>query len=128
LVQGVIPAAGAVAVVPVGDVAAADVCRDLLELLVGVSDGRSPQGRDHPAAVVLALAAAPTVAGMTGYTAMAGWVADVPEAVLADLYLRVGALAAGRPSQSTITVGGSATRSSTKVFDTGMNRAPYSVV
>lgn len=30
-------------------------------------------GRDHPAAVVLALVAAATVAGMTGYTAMAGW-------------------------------------------------------
>jgi hypothetical protein len=52
--------------------------------------------------VVLALAAAATVAGMTGYTAMAGWVADVPEAVLADLYLRVGALPAGRLSRSTI--------------------------
>jgi len=39
LVQAVIPAAGAVAVVPVGDVVAADVCRDLLELLVGASDG-----------------------------------------------------------------------------------------
>lgn len=87
---------------PVGDMPVAGVCRDLLELLVEVSDGRSSQGRDHPAAVVLALAAAATVAGMTGYTAMAGWVADVPEAVLTDLYLRVGVLPAGRPSRSTI--------------------------
>jgi predicted transposase YbfD/YdcC len=102
VVQCVIPAAGAVAVVPGGDVPAAGVCRDLLELLVGVPDGRSSQGRDHPAAVVLALAAAATVAGMSGYTAMAGWVADVPEAILTDLYLRVGALPAGRPSRSTL--------------------------
>ncbi|WP_196222451.1 ISAs1 family transposase [Micromonospora sp. CP22] len=98
--QCVIPAAGVVAV-SVGDVPVAEVCRDLLELLVEVSDGRSSQGRDHPAAVVLAAAAA-TVAGMTGYTAMSGWVADVPEVVVADPYRRVGALPAGRPSRSTI--------------------------
>ncbi|MFY1673877.1 ISAs1 family transposase [Plantactinospora sp. WMMB334] len=86
-----------VAGVPVGQ-----ACGDLLELLAGVSDGRSSQGRDHPAAVVLALVAAATVAGMTGYTAMAGWVADVPQPVLADLYLRAGALPVGRPSRSTL--------------------------
>ena len=28
-------------------------CRDLLELLAGVSDGRPGQGRDHPVAAVL---------------------------------------------------------------------------
>ena len=86
-----------VAGVPVGE-----ACVDLLDLLAGVSDGRSSQGRDHPAAVVLALVAAATVAGMTGYTAMAGWVADVPQAVVTDLYLRAGALAVGRPSRSTL--------------------------
>src|SRR5216684_2717552 len=37
---------------------------DLLELLAQVSDGRPGQGRDHPVAVVLALAAAAVVAGM----------------------------------------------------------------
>jgi predicted transposase YbfD/YdcC len=73
---------------------------DLLRLPGGVSDGRSSQGRDHPAGVVLALAAAATVAGMKGYTAMAGWVADVPEGVVTDLYLRAGVLPAGRPSRS----------------------------
>jgi hypothetical protein len=41
--------------------------------------------------VVLVLAAAAVVAGMRGYTAIAGWVKDVPPPVLADLYLRVGA-------------------------------------
>lgn len=80
----------------------ADACRGLLELLAEVPDGRSVQGQDHPGAVVLALAAAATVAGMKGYTAMAGWVADVPAAVVADLYLRVGAVPAGWPSRSTI--------------------------
>lgn len=92
-----VPAAAPVVEVPV-DV----LCDDLLQLLGEVSDGRSSRGRDHPAALVLALAAAATVAGMTGYTAIAGWVADVAEDVLADLYLRVGALPAGRPSRSTI--------------------------
>ena len=56
---------------------------DLLVLLAGVPDGRTGQGRDHPVAAVLALAAAAVVAGMKGYTAISGWVADVPPPVLA---------------------------------------------
>jgi hypothetical protein len=36
-------------------------------------------------AAVLAVAAAATVAGMRGYRAIAGWIADVPAPVLADL-------------------------------------------
>jgi predicted transposase YbfD/YdcC len=51
---------------------------------------------------VLALAAAAVVAGMKGYTAITGWVADVPAAVLADLYLRSGAAPAPPPSKTTI--------------------------
>jgi predicted transposase YbfD/YdcC len=51
---------------------------------------------------VLALAAAAVVAGMKGYTAITGWVADVPPAVLADLYLRSGACPAPPPSKTTI--------------------------
>jgi hypothetical protein len=39
------------------------ICRDLLELLAGVSDGRPGQGRDHPVAAVLALAAAAVAPG-----------------------------------------------------------------
>ena len=78
------------------------VCCDLLELFAGVPDGRSGQGRDHPVAAVLALAAAAVVAGMKGYTAITGWVADVSAAVLADLYLRAGAVPAGPPSKTTI--------------------------
>ena len=42
------------------------------------------------------------VAGMKGYTAITGWVADVSAAVLADLYLRAGAIPAGAPSKTTI--------------------------
>jgi predicted transposase YbfD/YdcC len=79
-----------------------DGCCDLLELLAGVSDGRVGTGRDHPVAAVLALAAAAVVAGMKGYTAIAGWVADVPSAVLAGLYLRSGAAPAPPPSKTTI--------------------------
>jgi len=75
---------------------------DLLELLAGVPDGRTGQGRDHPVAAVLALAAAAVVAGMKGYTAISGWVADVPSPVLAGLYLRCGAAPAPPPSKTTI--------------------------
>ena len=59
-------------------------------------------GRDHPVAAVLALAAAAVVAGMKGYTAITGWVADVPPAILADVYLRSGAAPAPPPSKTTI--------------------------
>jgi hypothetical protein len=45
---------------------------DLLELFGLVTDARSGQGREHPVAAVLALAAAAAVAGMKGYTAIAG--------------------------------------------------------
>ena len=37
------------------------------------------------------LAAAAVVAWMKGYTAIAGWVRNVPAPALADLYLRAGA-------------------------------------
>jgi predicted transposase YbfD/YdcC len=102
VVQSVIDPAVPVSAGPVVSVPVAQACADLLELLGGVSDGRSDQGRDHPVSVVLALAAAAVVAGMRGYTAITGWVADVPAAVLADLYVRAGALPAGPPSKTTI--------------------------
>jgi predicted transposase YbfD/YdcC len=77
---------------------------DLLELLAGVTDGRPGQGRDHPVAAVLALAAAAVVAGSRSFTAIAGWAADVPAGVLEDLYQRCGAARpdAGPPSKATI--------------------------
>jgi len=80
----------------------AGACDDLLKLFSSVSHGRSGQGRDHPVAAVLALAAAAVVAGMKGYTAIAGWVRDVPAPVLADLYMRAGAGPAPPPSRATI--------------------------
>ncbi|QOC93889.1 ISAs1 family transposase [Micromonospora craniellae] len=85
-----------------GDVSFTPSCHGLLDLLLAVCDGRSDQGRDHPVAVVLALVAAATVAGLKGYTAISGWVADVPAEILDGLYLRVEARPAGRPSRSTL--------------------------
>lgn len=71
---------------------------DLLQRFSGVSDGRSEQGRDHPVAVVLTLCAAAVLAGMRSFTAIAGWVADVPAEVLARLYARP----ATYPSKTTV--------------------------
>lgn len=85
-----------------GSAANAGDAGGLLELFGSVPDGRRGQGRDHPVAVVLALAAAAVVAGMKGYTAITGWVKDVPPPVLADLYMRVGASPARPPSKATI--------------------------
>jgi DDE_Tnp_1-associated len=80
---------------PVAPSASEVAADDLLGLLGMVMDGRSGRGRDHPVAAVLALAAAAVVAGMKGYTAIAGWVKDVPLPVLADLYMRAGITRAG---------------------------------
>ena len=91
MVQSAIALADREPVAPAAPATVTEVCDDLLKLFRSVSDGRSGQGRDHPVAAVLALAAAAVVAGMKGYTAIAGWVKDVPPPVLADLYLRAGA-------------------------------------
>ncbi|SDT78917.1 ISAs1 family transposase [Actinoplanes derwentensis] len=85
-----------------GDLSFTPSCHGLLDLVLAVGDGRSDQGRDHPVAVVLALVAAATVAGLKGYTAISGRVADVPTDVLDSLYLRAEARPAGRPSRSTL--------------------------
>jgi predicted transposase YbfD/YdcC len=100
--QSVICAAEPAPAEPIASVPVSDVCCDLLKLFAGVSDGRMGPGRDHPVAAVLALAAAAVVAGMKGYTAITGWVADVPPAILTDLYLRSGAAPAPPPSKTTI--------------------------
>ena len=85
---------GPASAVPTAPAPVLDVCGGLLELF-SRAPGRAPgrrsgQGTDHPAAAVLALAAATVVAGMKGYTAITGWIADVSAGVLADLYLRAG--------------------------------------
>jgi predicted transposase YbfD/YdcC len=83
----------------VGDLPAPSaLAADLLQRFAGVSDGRCDQGRIHPVAVVLTLCAAAVVAGMSSFTAIAGWVADVPGALLARLYRRP----AEPPSKATI--------------------------
>jgi DDE_Tnp_1-associated len=102
VVQSAICLADREPVAPAASAPVAEICDDLLKLFGSVSDGRSGQGRDHPVAAVLALAAAAVVAGMKGYTAIAGWVKDVPPPVLADLYLRAGAAPVRPPSKATI--------------------------
>ena len=102
MVQSAIAVADREPVVPAAPAPVTEVCGDLLKLFRSVTDGRSGQGRDHPVAAVLALAAAAVVAGMKGYTAITGWVADVPSAILTDLYLRSGAAPAPPPSKTTI--------------------------
>lgn len=77
---------------------AAVMCPELLQRFAAVSDGRCEQGRVHPVAVVLALCAAAVVAGMRSFTAIGGWVADVPAELLAQLYGR----RAESPSKATI--------------------------
>jgi predicted transposase YbfD/YdcC len=100
--QSVTYATASAPAAPIVPVPVADACCDLLELFAGVPDGRTGPGRDHPAAAVLALAAAAVVAGMRGYTAITGWVADVPPAILAEVYRRSGAAAGPPPSKTTI--------------------------
>lgn len=72
---------------------------ELLRRFAGLSDGRSDQGRDHPVAPVLTLCAAAVLAGMGSFTAIAGWVADVPTDLLARLYRTP---APGFPSKTTL--------------------------
>jgi predicted transposase YbfD/YdcC len=82
------------------DLSTAALCGfDLLRRFAAVSDGRGAQGRDHPVAVVLTLCAAAVLAGMRSFTAIAGWVADVPAEVLAQFYSRPGAVF---PSKTTL--------------------------
>lgn len=106
--KSVICAAASAPAAPIVSVPVSDACCDLLELFAGVSDGRVGQGRDHPVAAVLALAAAAVVAGMKGYTAITGWVADVPPAILADLHLRSGVGLLHREQRGDRRVGGRA--------------------
>lgn len=100
--KSAIPAAVSAPAAPIVSLPVPEGRCDLLELLAVVPGGRTGKGRDHPVAAVLALAAAAVVAGMRGYTAISGWVADVPPATLAGLYLRCGAAPAPPPSKTTI--------------------------
>lgn len=75
---------------------------DLLERFAAVGDGRSDVGRDHPAAVVLALAATAVVCGIRSFAAIAGHVADLPAVLVTPLYQRAGSSTATGPSKTTI--------------------------
>jgi DDE_Tnp_1-associated len=79
---------------------------DLLERFAGISDRRSDQGREHPVAVVLTLCAAAVLAGMRSFTAIAGWITDVPADMVACLYVAAGespcAAATTGPSKTTV--------------------------
>jgi hypothetical protein len=82
--------------------AAVQACPDLAERFAGVHDGRQDRGRAHPVAVVLALCAGAVVAGMRSFTAIAGWVVDVPAELLARLYDRPSHDPPRAPSTATI--------------------------
>ncbi len=56
---------------------AADTMRSLPNFFVDIDDPRRRQGRRHPLAVVLAIAAGATLCGARGYKAMAEWAADL---------------------------------------------------
>jgi predicted transposase YbfD/YdcC len=66
------------------------VVTGLLDRFAEVGDPRRTGWVDHPVAAVLALCAGAVVAGMRSFTAIAGWVADVPAALLAAVYARCG--------------------------------------
>jgi predicted transposase YbfD/YdcC len=74
---------------------------DLVDYFVPLDDPRHQQWVEHPLAAVLTLCAAAVVAGMRGFTAIAGWVADTPPELLDQLYSRCGKPALV-PSKSTI--------------------------
>ena len=66
MVRSAIAIADGEPVTPAAPATITEVGDDLVKLFGSVSDGRSGQGRDHPVAAVLALAAAAVVAGMKG--------------------------------------------------------------
>lgn len=74
---------------------------DLVDHFAVIDDPRHPAWVVHPLAAVLVLCAAAVVAGMRGFTAIAGWVADTPPAMLAGVYARCGKPPAV-PSKGTI--------------------------
>jgi len=78
------------------------VLTDLLACFLDVPDRRAPRWVEHPLAAVLALCAGAVVAGMCSFTAVAGWIADVPADLLDQLFLRCGAGPTGPPSKATV--------------------------
>lgn len=74
---------------------------DLVDHFGVIEDFRQRAWVTHPLAAVLTLCAAAVVAGMRGYPAIAGWVADTPPGLLDGIYTRCGKPAVP-PSKTTI--------------------------
>ena len=72
---------------------------ELLGRFAGISDGRSRRNGITLLLVALTLRAAAALAGMRSFTAIAGWVADVPAELLAWLYATP---PSGGPSKTTL--------------------------
>jgi hypothetical protein len=76
---------------------------DLLDHLILIPDRRVRKWVEHPLSGVLALCAGAVVAGMRGFTAIAGWIRDVPTDVLRSAYARCGRPGAtSGPSKATL--------------------------
>ena len=74
---------------------------DLVDHFAVIDDPRHQPWVEHPLAAVLVLCSAAVVAGMRGFTAIAGWVADTPPGLLREVYARCGKPEAV-PSKGTI--------------------------
>jgi hypothetical protein len=61
---------------------------DLVDRFAQIDNRRRARWMEHPLPAVLALCAGAVVAGMRSFTAIAGWVFDVPADLLAGLYDR----------------------------------------
>jgi predicted transposase YbfD/YdcC len=85
-----------------GSVEAEPTVLDLVDRLAQIDDPRQASWVDHPLPAVLALCAGAVVAGMSSFTAIAGWVADVPSDLLIGLYARCGQGVARAPSKATL--------------------------
>jgi predicted transposase YbfD/YdcC len=85
-----------------GRVEAGPAVLDLVDRLAQIDDPRQARWVEHPLPAVLALCAGAVVAGMSSFTAIAGWVADVPTDLLTRLYARCGRAVARAPSKCTL--------------------------
>lgn len=85
----------------VGDDSVDTTVVDLVDHFAVIDDPRHPAWVLHPLAAVLVLCAAAVVAGMRGFTAIAGWVMDTPPEMLDAVYTRCGK-APAVPSKGTI--------------------------
>jgi predicted transposase YbfD/YdcC len=86
---------------PGGDPVVDPTVVDLVDHFGVIEDFREQAWVIHPLAAVLTLCAAAVVAGMRGYVAIAGWVADTPPGLLGEIYARCG-MPPVPPSKTTV--------------------------